>query len=180
MSEYRVASRYARSIYDLAQELKQTERVYKDMLVVEKVCKENRNLVTLLKNPVVRYDYKLKILVRIFKSHVSDNTIKFFGLVCRKNRSDILMEISQLFVDIYHEEKGIVRATVTSAVLISDSLQKEFTDLVAKSTGKEVDLTAKVDESLIGGYVLRVGDNMVDNSIKNKLNTLRKNLKSRP
>jgi F-type H+-transporting ATPase subunit delta len=180
MSGYRVASRYAKSVFDLAIELKLVEQVYKDMVLLEQVCRDNRNLVNLLKNPIVKYDYKLNVLNRIFEGHVNDLTLKFFALICRKNRADVLQETSKVFVTLYHEYKGIIRANVASAVDLSDEIRKDFEAIVSKATGKKVELNTKVDESLIGGYILQVGDDMIDNSLKNKLVSLRRGLKSRP
>ncbi len=180
MSNYRVASRYAKSIFDLAIETKLVDKVYKDMLLIEQVCNENRPLVTLLKNPIIRYDYKLKVLTRIFQKHIEEITEKFFALLCRKNRADILPDTSKVFVELYHEYKGIIRADVTTAVKLSPEIQKDFVNIVSKATGKKVDLSPKVNEALIGGYVLQVGDNMIDNSLKNKINKLRRELKSHP
>ena len=180
MSDFRVASRYARSVFDLSIELKKVDKVYADMLVLDQVCKDNRNLVTLLKNPIVRYDYKLRVLHNVFEKHVDELTIRFFDLICRKNRSSILPETSKVFVMLYHDFKGIVKADVTSAVKLSAAIKKDFENLVAKATGKKVELDAIVDESLLGGYVLKIGDNQIDNSLKSKLNNLRRELKSRP
>lgn len=180
MSGYRVASRYAKSIFDLAIETKLVDKVYDDMLLVEQVCNDNRNLVVLLKNPIVRFDYKLRVLNKIFDKHVSELTQKFFGLICRKNRAEIIPDTCKVFVSLYHDYKGIIKADVSSAVKLSASIKKDFEGIVARATGKKVELDTKVNESLIGGYVLQVGDNMIDNSLKNKLNKLRRELKSRP
>ena len=180
MSAYRVASRYAKSVFDLALETKLVDKVYNDMLLVEQVCNENRPLVTLLKNPIIRYDYKLNVLTKIFQKHISELTLKFFNLICRKNRAEIIPDTSKVFVTLYHEYKGIIRADVTSAVKLSAAIQKDFEEIVSNATGKKVELDARVDESLIGGYILQVGDNMIDNSLKNKINKLRRELKSRP
>lgn len=180
MSEFRVASRYARSIFDLAIELKIVDKVYNDMLVIEQVCKDNRKLVTLLKNPIVRYDFKLRILKKVFDKHVTELTSKFFGLICRKNRASVLPEVSQVFVSLYNDYKGIVKANVSSAVELSSSIKKEFEAIIAKATSKKVDLETTVNESLLGGYVLNIGDKQLDDSLKSKLNNLRRELKSRP
>ena len=180
MSGYRVASRYAKSVFDLAMETKLVDKVYNDMLLVEQVCNENRPLVTLLKNPIVRYDYKLNVLTKVFQEHINELTLKFFNLICRKNRAEIIPDTSKVFVTLYHEYKGIIRADVTSAVKLSAAIQKDFEEIVSNATGKKVELDTKVDESLIGGYILQVGDNMIDNSLKNKINKLRRALKSRP
>lgn len=178
MSGYRVASRYAKSVFDLAIELKMVDQVYKDMLLIEQVCEENRRLVTLLKNPIVRYDYKLNVLNKIFDKHVSMLTSKFFAFLCRKNRASVLPDTSNIIVALYHDHKGILRADVTTATKLSARLQKDFEEAIAKATGMEVELTTKMDEALIGGYVLQVGDDMIDNSIKIKLNSLRRTLKT--
>ena len=93
MPEFRVASRYARSVFDLSIELKNVDRIYQDMLVIEKVCTENRKLVILLRNPIIRYDYKFRVLNRIFENHLDTLSIRFFHLICRKNRAAILPEV---------------------------------------------------------------------------------------
>ena len=180
MSDFRVASRYARSIFDLSIELKNVDKIYKDMLVIEQVCAENRKLITLLKNPIVRYDFKLRVLTKIFEKHIDTLTLKFINQICRKNRADILAEASKVFVMLYHEHNGILIANVSSASELSTSIKKEFEGIIAKQTGKKVELATTVDESLLGGYVLRVGDNQIDDSLKSKLNSLRRKLKSRP
>lgn len=179
MSTFRVASRYAKSVFDLAVEMKLIDKVYQDMLLINQVCEQNRGLVLLLKNPIIRYDYKLNVLNKIFKKHTTELTQKFFALICRKNRANVLPDTSKLFVDQYHVYKGIVIADLTTAGKLSESLKKEFEDLVSKATGKKVELSTHMDESLIGGYVLKVGDNMIDNSLKNKLNVLRRSLTRR-
>ena len=180
MSDYRVASRYAKSIFDLAIELKNVDAIYNDMLLFGQVCSENRKLVTLMKNPIIRYDFKLSVLSRIFEKHVNKLTINFFNLVCRKNRAAVLPEVSKIFMNFYDEHKGIVRANVTSAVALSAQIKKDFESILTKETGKKVALETKVDASLLGGYVLRVGDNQIDDSLKSKLNNLRRELKRRP
>jgi F-type H+-transporting ATPase subunit delta len=179
MSNYRVASRYAKSIFDLAIETKLVDKVYKDMLLIDQVCKENRPLVVMLKNPIIRYDFKLKVLTRLFQKHIEEITLKFISLLCRKNRVDILPDTSKVYAEIYHEYKGIIIANVSSAVKLSSEIQNDFVNIVSKATGKTVELKTMVDEALIGGYILQVGDKMIDNSLKNKINHLRRELKSR-
>ena len=179
MSEVRVASRYAKSIFDLSIELKVVDKIYRDMILIEQVCKDNRALVMLLRNPIIKFDYKLRSLNRIFENHVDKLTLKFLDLICRKNRANILPEVSIGFVDLYLKFKGTVKADVATAVSISSDLRKQFENIVKKATGKKVELNTSVDESLLGGYVLKIGDNQIDDSIKNKLNNLRRELKSR-
>ncbi len=180
MSDFRVASRYARSVFELAIELKIVDKIYDDMVLMNQVYSSNRNLVTLLKNPIVRYDYKLRVLNRVFDGHLNELTMKFLALMCRKNRAQIILETNRVFMDLYRGYKGIVQANVSSAVALSANLKKEFEGKISKATGKKVDLDTKVDASLLGGYVLQIGDRQLDDSLKGKLNNLRRELKSRP
>ena len=179
MSDFRVASRYAKSVFDLAIELKTVDKIYGDMLLIRDICSQNRKLVTLLKNPIIRYDFKLRVLTKIFQKHVNPLTLKFFGLISRKNRSSILPEVSRIFTELYDAHMGIVRANVSSAVQLSAQVKKEFEAILAKETGKKIALDSRVDQSLLGGYVLRVGDLQIDDSLKTKINNLRRELKHR-
>ncbi len=176
MSDYRVATRYALSVFQLAEELNLIEQVYSDMLVVDKVCSENRNLILLLKNPIIRYDYKLRVLQRIFKGKIEKLVMQFFGLICRKNRASILPHASKSYIELYDEYKGILRATITTAVPLSEDLKKEFVRKLEEITGKQIILVEKVDESIIGGFILKSGDQQINDSIVNKLNELRRKL----
>lgn len=177
MSDFRVASRYAKALFDLSLEQKKADKVYQDMVLVEKVCHENRALVTTLKNPIVRSDYKQRVLVQLFQKNVEPATLAYFKLICKKNRAQTLPDASKVFISLYNDYKGIVQSTVTTAAALSDASRKDFESIIAKSTGKKVELEVKTDPTLIGGYILRIGDRQIDDSIKTKLNDLKRELK---
>lgn len=173
MSESTVALRYAKSLIDLAQEKQVVEAVYQDMLLFKTVADENRGLMLALKSPVVRHDKKLAILEGVFKSRVHPISDSIFKIIAQKNREGIMNSIAEEFVKLYDERKGIIKAFITSSMPLTAELRKQFTDIVAEATGKTVQLEEKVDEKLIGGYVLRVGDRQVDASIRKQLNDLK-------
>jgi F-type H+-transporting ATPase subunit delta len=173
MSESTVALRYAKSLIDLAQEKQVVEAVYQDMLLFKTVADENRGLMLALKSPVVRHDKKLAILEGVFKSRVHPVSDAIFKVIAQKNREGIMSSIAEEFVKLYDERKGIVKDFITSSMPLTPELRKQFTDIVADATGKTVQLEEKVDEKLIGGYVLRVGDRQVDASIRKQLNDLK-------
>lgn len=180
MSDLRVASRYSKALIDSAVEQKAVEKVYQDMRLIDEVCTQNRKLVVLLKNPTIKYDSKLRVLQGIFKKHVTPLTLSFINLICRKNRANILPDTGAVFTKLYDEYNGIARANISTASEISPSLKKEFENILVKETGKKVELVTTTDESLIGGFVLRIGDDQIDDSLKSKLNSLRREMKSRP
>ncbi|RDB04860.1 ATP synthase F1 subunit delta [Runella aurantiaca] len=173
MSESTVALRYAKSLIDLAQEQNVVDTVYQDMLFFKQTAEENRGLMLALKSPVVRHDKKLAILEGVFKTRVSPTSYTIFTIITKKNREGIMFSIAEEFIKLYDEKKGIVKALITSSMPLTAPLRKQFVSIVAEATGKTVELEEKVDEKLIGGYVLRVGDRQVDASIRTRLNDLK-------
>jgi F-type H+-transporting ATPase subunit delta len=173
MSESTVALRYAKSLISLAQEQKVVDAVYSDMALFKKVADDNRNLMLALRSPVVRHDRKMAILEKVFKEKVNPVSYSIFTIVTKKNREAIMYGIADEFIKLYDEAKGIVKAQVVSAVPLTADLHQEFVKIVADATGKTVELEEKVDEKLIGGYLLRVGDRQIDASIRKRLNDLK-------
>lgn len=176
MSESTVAIRYAKSLIDLAKEKNVVEAVYNDMVLFNNTAEENRGLMLALKSPVVRHEKKMGILKGIFEGKVNPVTFSIFTIITKKNRESIIYAISEEFIKLYDLQKGIVKANVTSAVALNDDLRKQFIKIVADATGKTVELEEKVNEKLIGGYILRVGDRQIDASIRKSLNDLKVNL----
>jgi F-type H+-transporting ATPase subunit delta len=177
MSEFRVASRYAKSLLDLAQEQGKLEEVNRDMQLFEKVGKENREFLLVLKNPIITHDKKLSILRAIFKGRVNDLTLAIFEIIVKKHREAILFSVSKEFHNLYNVVKGIENAEVISVTPLTAELRSRFKEIIKREFGKEVELHEKVDKDLIGGYVLKVGDKQIDESIKGKLNTLQRQFK---
>jgi F-type H+-transporting ATPase subunit delta len=179
MSEVRVASRYAKSLFELAVEQDKLEPVKAGIQRIRETIANNRNLAQVLKNPVIRYDYKLRILRRLFENNGDELVMRFLELLSRKNRANILLAVADEFEKLYNEHKGIVRARVTTAVALDEALRKEFETMLEKQTGKKVALEENIDPDIIGGYLLQMGDLQVDNTISGKIGDLRRELKGR-
>lgn len=174
MAESRVASRYVNSLLSLAVEQKALDAVHKDMQLFAKVADENRAFSLMLRNPIIKHDKKREILQALFKGKVHALTQAIFDIITRKNREAILVDIAKEFHNAYNVHKGIAKGVVTTAIPLDASLRKELEQIVKKvSAGKEVELVEKVDASMIGGFVLSVGDRQIDASIKNKLKELK-------
>lgn len=173
MSIHRIASRYAKSLLGLSIEKGSLEEVTKDIQGFDELCKTNREFVLMLKNPLIVSGKKLSILKKIFDGKVNELTLAIFVIITKKGREDYLPEIAQAFIDQYYDHKGIIESIVTSVEPLSASLKKEITALVEKISKKEVVLTEKIDSNLIGGFVLKIGDRQIDESISSKLSALR-------
>lgn len=173
MSERRVASRYAKSLIELAEEKGVLEEVNRDMQFFDSVTKSNRDFELAIRNPIVSNDKKLGILKAIFANKVSDLTFRFFEIISRKNREVILPLIAEEFHAQYNVYKGIVLVKVVTTFPLDEKLRARFKEVVKERFGKEVELEESVDESLIGGYILTVGDKQIDESLNSKLKGLK-------
>ncbi|QIL39020.1 ATP synthase F1 subunit delta [Pedobacter sp. HDW13] len=175
MSEIKVASRYAKSLIDLAVENNALQASYNDMVLFEKVVDETPELEAILNNPIVPLDKKTGILNGIFADKVGALTITFFKIVVNKGRSAILFATAKQFVQQYNQIKGIVTADVTSATALSAGAKEEIVAIVKKELGaNEVIVNEKINEKLIGGFILKVGDKQFDASIASGLSKLKK------
>ncbi|PKV67409.1 ATP synthase F1 subunit delta [Pontibacter ramchanderi] len=180
MSEIRVASRYAKSLIELAQEKGVLEQVKEDMDMFANVMGQNRDLKLLMRNPIVKSDKKLAVINALFKGKVNDLTLAFFSIVARKGRESVLEFIASEFAKQYNVYKGITTASVTTAVPLTEELRNELGQRLVAQTGQRVELEEKIDPSLIGGFVLRVGDQQIDSSVKYNLSKLRNKFKDNP
>lgn len=177
MADQQVAARYAKSLLDLGKEQGTLENVKQDMDLLGQTMADSRELRLLLRNPIVKHDKKLAILSALFKGKVSDMTMKFFTILTSKNREAALEHVASEFQLQYNILRGVQTAEVTSAMPLTPALRAEMEKLVTRQTGlASVTLTEKVDPELIGGFVLRVGDRQIDDSVRTNLRKLRKSL----
>lgn len=174
MAESRVALRYVKSLLGLAVEQGVVDEVHRDMQLFDKVCKENRNFVNLLRSPIVRHEKKAAVLKKLFTDKVGKLSMAIITIVTHKNREPILPAIAADFHNAYNEYKGIGKAYLTTTIPADKELLKIMEDISKKlSNKKTVELQTSVDAGLMGGFVLNVGDRQIDASVRGKLKTLR-------
>lgn len=174
MSELTVASRYAKSLIDLAQEQNNLEAINNDMNFFLHTLKANPQLKAVLGNPIISQAKKIAILSDLFSGKVDKLSISFFNIMVNKGRGEVLYATAQEFNNQYNIIKHITKATVVSATALSEANKQKVLDEVKAAVGGQVILDAKTDPSLIGGFVLTVGDRQVDTSIANSLKKLKK------
>lgn len=176
MSEYRVAGRYAKSLLDLSREQNNLDAVLGDMRTLAAAISGNSELENLLKSPIINGDKKMAVLKQLFESRFQPVTIAFFGIIIRKKREHFLEAIANGFIEQYNRLNAISSALVRSAIPLSDAALAEVKKHIESQTGKKVNLTAKVDEKLIGGLVVQVEDKLFDASVAGKLGKLKNEL----
>lgn len=173
MSVSIVASRYAKSLIELAKEQNVLEAVYQDMILFKDTADKNRGLMLALKSPIVRHEKKSGILKALFEGRVNAVSYAIFKIITKKNRESILDEIANEFIKAYNLNQGIQKATVVTTTPLTDELRQQFTQIVKEKTGKTVQLAEKINPALIGGYILTIEDRQIDASLRSRLNELK-------
>ena len=175
MQNPRLATRYAKSVLDLAVERNSLESMLKDMQLLHSICSQSRDFAIMLRSPVISGDKKLQVINLVLKSHeVSDLTSAFISLLVNKGRERNLPEIAEAFITQYNELKNIRTVRLTTAVAMDATIKKSIeTKISGYMPNDTIDLRVDIDESLIGGFVLEVENRLYDASIKRSLNDIR-------
>ena len=175
MSVQRIASRYAKSLIDLAVEQDKLERILEDIKAFKKAT-ENRDFYLLLKSPIINATKKQQIFNALFEGQFDEMTAAFMGIILTKGRESYLPEIADEFVNQYKTIKHITTVKVTSAAPLSaETVSKIKQKLVAsKVTDDHVELEMKTDPKILGGFVIEFDDMLYDASVAHNLELLRK------
>ncbi|GAA4233847.1 ATP synthase F1 subunit delta [Postechiella marina] len=172
MAGARAAIRYAKAVLSLASDQKAADVVNTDMKLVADTIQASKELSEVLKSPVVSSTIKKSVVLEVFKN-LNKTTLNLVDTLISNNRIDILGDVAVKYNQLFDESKGIELATVTTAVALTDALKSKVLAKAKALTGKDVEVENIVDESIIGGFILRVGDVQYNASIANQLNKLK-------
>ncbi|MBU1010400.1 MAG: ATP synthase F1 subunit delta [Bacteroidetes bacterium] len=172
MKNILLAKRYAKALFDLAIEDKVLDAVKADMELVTVVMSENRELRKLMTNPVVPPARKKLVMRRIFEQHLSTLSLAFMDILIRKGREMEIQLIARYFGEFYLDYRHIAVVTLTTATPVDAGLQEKITGIMHQRTGKEIQIDAHIDESLIGGFVLKLDDYQYNASISKVIKRL--------
>lgn len=169
----KAARRYAKALLQSALEQNILGDVEKDIRFIDKTLSDSHELKIFLRSPVIKSEDKLGGLTSIFDSHISKETMGLLNLLVEKGRENLLADICLGFINLYNDHKGIIKVDVVSAIQLDKKQKKSLLDELSDSTGKKVDMNLSVDESLVGGLVVKIGDTVIDGSVKHKIRMLK-------
>ncbi|MGC4079381.1 MAG: ATP synthase F1 subunit delta [Rubrivivax sp.] len=171
----RLASRYAKSLIDISTEQNVLEDILKDMQMIDMVCRQNRDFLMLMRSPVIKADKKFAIVDAIFNGRVAPLTAAFVKLLINKGREQNLDEIAQAFIQQYRFIKKIKTVRLTTAVPVDSEVIEVLKNKIAAAFSESnIQIETKTDPSLLGGFVLDLGDRQLDASVARDLNDIRK------
>ena len=173
MAGTRAAIRYAKAVLDLAKDQNTVETVNNDMALIANSVEKSKDLSDMLQSPVLRSDVKKKALLDVFKDS-NAITVGLIDTLISNKRINILSDVASAYSQLYDQFRGSEVAIVTTAIPLTDDLKSKVLAKAKELTGKDVAIKNIVDESIIGGFILRIGDIQYNTSIANQLNKLKR------
>ena len=177
MKSTRTAFRYAKATLAYANENKFSDKVAEEMQELIELHESSRQLNGLLSNPFLPNTKKQSIL-RSIVPNPSDVTKKLLSLLISNNRLFLLKEVAKSYINLFNEQQGELNATVISAIPLTQNLEKQIHGKLEDFSGKKISLLNKIDKSLLGGFILKIGDMEFNSSLAYKLKTFKAKLTS--
>jgi F-type H+-transporting ATPase subunit delta len=171
----RAGKRYAKAIIELAQEEKVVDKVLENFSTIYSTISNNKDLKQLLSSPLIEVSKKESILLEIF-SATQSLVQKLIKTLATNNRIELLQHVSKEYIDLYNAINHIQSATVITAVEMNKAVEDKIQNKIKEITGYTANLTNQVDESILGGFILRLKDLQYDASVSGSLNRFKRQL----
>ena len=172
-----ISKTYGDALFELAVEKDKVDVLLEEIVQLQEVLSENDEFGKLMNHPKIIKEEKIQVAKDVFEGRISEELLGFLTIIISKDRYKDIDAILDYFVAEVKRYKGIGVATVTTAVPLKDEQCKKIEQKLLDTTDyKEMEMHYQTDESLIGGMVVRIGDRVVDSSVKTKLNELQKEL----
>ncbi len=177
MSVDKLALRYARALFSESKEKGSLDDVYGDLQLIQDTFTASRELRAVFKNPIIYSSKKEQIAEELFSKKLSGLSMNFVRLMIFEHREAFLVDAVNQFSRLYNEAKGISEVTVTTAAEMDPAVEQQIESFVRKESGKpNVKIHKAIDPAIGGGFIVDFGDRLFDNSVRYKLNKLKKEL----
>jgi F-type H+-transporting ATPase subunit delta len=173
MNDSKISVRYSKALFQSALEKKILDKVNQNMITLLEICKlpETKEF---LQSPVIVPSKKSEIFHKMFDGNVEAITLSLLDLVVKNGRESYLPAIARVFIHETMKFKGITKSVLTSAVKLDEKVKKQIITMISDIYKTKVELEEVIDGEIIGGFILRVDDNYMDASVRNKLNKIKK------
>jgi|YNPMSStandDraft_2_1061718.scaffolds.fasta_scaffold01376_6 F-type H+-transporting ATPase subunit delta len=172
-----VGRRYAIALYDIAKAQNKVADFAKDCDFIATTLNNSKELLRAVKSPIINQEKKSALLKAVFSGRVGKPLEDALALLVQKGRAPIIPDVMKEFQAILNEESGIMIAQVESAIELSEAEKQAIAKKLEAISGKKIQIENKINPSLIGGFTARIGDTVIDGSVKHKLERLREELR---
>ena len=167
--------RYAQAIFTIAIDTNSIERWETDLATIEEIL-THKDLLDILDSPQIPRSSKIHVIGELLGNSVSELAINLITLLALDNIAHIIKNIKLEFLKLLDEHRGITRGTLISAVSMNPSQTSKIGQLLSDRIGNPVELTAQINPAIIGGFLAKIGDKVIDGSIKTKLSEMRRQI----
>ena len=171
-----IANRYAEALFQLSEEENISKEIYCELHDVVQLVKKNKDLDNVFKSPLVAKNEKIDLIEALFNGKINNNLKNFLKILVEKGRISSLQAIELTFKELLNEKHNILEGTVISAVALTAEKVKELEETLSKKYNKNITLENKVDKSILGGVLVRLGNIQIDGSIKTRLDNIKDQL----
>ncbi len=176
MDDNKISVRYAKALFDISDQRGILDAVRQDILTLHDVYKTNKDFVNLLESPTIKPNLKKATIQKIFEKSFNQITLDFVGLVTINKRENYLPGICRHFDKLFKKKANIKSVSITTAFKLDQDSKKQILKNIKEISTSKIELTEKINPSLIGGFILRIEDQQYDTSIAKQLKNLRKKL----
>lgn len=177
MSAEKLGTRYAKALFKEATEKASLNAVYADVNLLQQTLAASKELKAVYNSPIIKSYKKAAITKQVFGGKVNVLTEKFLEIIIQQNRDAYLNDIIKAFVHLYNEKNGISEVNVTTAIPMEGESEQKIIDFIKKTSGlPNVKINKKIDTAIMGGFIVDFGGKLYDNSIRYKLNKVKKEI----
>lgn len=172
-----VATRYAQALFDIAQDTDSIAKVEEELRGIVQALDESREFQQVVFHPQVPVGVKTKIVKELFADEISKTTFNFLCVILERHREAYLKDIAEAYIGLANQTRNIAEVEVTSAVELPTVHRVNLMQALSKMTGKEIRIRYQADPEIIGGLVIRLGDRIVDASVKRQLDRVKERIR---
>ena len=175
MNDSKISVRYSRALFQSALEKNILDEVNKDMILISEICKlaETKEF---LHSPIIVPSRKSTIFHKILGENIEKITLSLIDLVVKNGRESFLPAIARVFIHETMKYKGITKSVLTTASKVDEKVKEQISELISDLFNTKAKIEEVIDAEIIGGFILRIDDNYIDASVRNRLNKIKKEL----
>lgn len=171
-----IGQRYAKALYEIAEEKENVMGLYKDLNAVLDIYTENEEFSNFINHPELTKNDRKKMLFRTFKENVNEESLMFLNYLIDKERLLYLDSIAKEYLKIYYDKNNIIEVDATFSIEPNKNQKSRLKEKLKNMTSKEINLNIEIDKTILGGGILKIGDKIIDGSLKRQFEMLRTNL----
>ena len=171
-----VANRYAEALFQVGEEENSTTKLYEELKGLVDILKSNKDFYNVLRSPLVPKAEKKELVEKIFNGRIDNRLKNFLKILIDKDKIEAIEAIEESYKERLNEKNNVLEGTVISAISMGEKEIKELEAKLSSKYNKNVTLENKVDESILGGVLVRLGNEEIDGTVKTRLSKMREQL----